>query len=172
MKSEIAVRALYESTLEDNYHFSQDERDAHLRAAREGELAITPRIRSLDDELFFPSWGVDTWTPQQQRNLKRRKQRLIKKINPFVGDLNTLNQWRKANKPLYNRYMDQLLFAQQLDPQVVENIEQGNSDWRAGYAAMIADYLPFIHTGHYLFTLEPFLEPLQEKIKAAMQSNL
>lgn len=169
LRSLVLLRTLYEAEAPaQEYVFDETKRNERINKLMEEDTQYRDKIDEVNDTLWEHSWGFAKIPRSQAQWLARKKQALERKRNDLkFGDLNSL---RRYNKHAYHRTMDKVLFAQQYEGASVTDLEsvvetQG-LDWRMGYIAMVADFIPYAFQARKELELQLFMEGIQRRVRA------
>lgn len=174
----VAVRTLYEHTsLEGDYIFSEVQRDEHLRSLMAKVFAQEQAVYPLQNTSMLNGWKIDRLPLPERRALRRKLARLNGKLNGDRDEFKQLRSLRYHHSKVYHRLMDKICFAAQNDVNrksvgdLEAMVQAQGSDWRVGYIAMVADYVPFVSAAWRDLTLQPYLGVLGEKVKARREKR-
>lgn len=177
IRPSIYARTLYDATQpQKEYLYSTKKREQRLHELINKECQIRDQIKPLEDEKFLLGWKLIKKDSKRKKYLKTEIDRKYKEKKKIVEDIDQYNHTRKKNKYIFHRTMDKILFSQkQLKDKSLEDmaqmIKEHNLDWRIGYLAMIADYIPFVIDGKKDLELKVFLPSIQEKVRARIEGD-
>ena len=177
IRPSIYARTLYDATQpQKEYLYSTKKREQRLHELINKECQIRDQIKPLEDEKFLLGWKLIKKDSKRKKYLKTEIDRKYKEKKKIVEDIDQYNHTRKKNKYIFHRTMDKILFSQkQLKDKSLEDmaqmIKEHNLDWRIGYLAMIADYIPFVIDGKKDLELNVFLPSIQEKVRARIERD-
>lgn len=171
----ILLRTLYETTKpEEKYLFSTEERDARLTALVVRYQEEQGKDFAFCQELFPFYWKLKR-DQKTRRSIRGKQRRLRHTLNEISDKMEQLLYLRSDNKPLYDRTMDKVLFAESMQEKSTEDlgrlVRERGLDPRLGYLALVAEFVPYIlHARRYL-ELEDSIESITEKIRARQEKR-
>lgn len=176
LQKRIAARTFYEGTHpEKEYLFSSDEHDQQLIQWKEEEITLRTTEQPVLDDMWLVGWKLKKVERSEYERLLRLRRRIVREHEKLSEKINYLNYFRQRDPKVYHRTMDKLLFAKPLESQDDEEVSalvaEQHLDPRLGYAAMVADFLPYVIAGKKHLELRNFWGPLQEKLKARFQQS-
>jgi len=173
----IYARTLYDAAQpKKEYLYTTKKREQRLRELINQECQMRNQIKPLEDEKFLLGWKLVKKDPKRKKYLKNEINKKYKEKKKIVEDIDLYNHARSGNKYVFHRTMDKILFSQhQLKDKSLEDmaqmIQEQNLDWRIGYLAMIADYIPFVIDGKKDLELKVFMPNIQEKVRARIERD-
>ncbi len=170
------VRTLYESaSLDREYVFSEAERDGYLRERLEKLYVLDDEVKEYRRAVFRHYGRFERIDENKARCLLRKKRTAQKSFDEINNDFNEFQEIRIHHKKTYHRIMDKVVFAKQFEKSEVSEIERRvldeGGDFRVGYLAMIADFLPFVKDAKKDLMLELYLPMIGGKVKARMERD-
>lgn len=173
----VFARTLYEFERPgEEYVYSEEAHDERLLSLIEKEIGITERTNPLRDLLFLNAWKLKKFDRNMIRRTRHDLRRYEEKKPEIVDELNSLNRLREKNKKLYHRLIDMALFAQRKlndksVQQLGEMVEQRKLNPAFGYAAMVADFIPYACKQRKMLELAPFIDDIKSKMAARMERD-
>ena len=170
----ILARTLYEFEKPgQDYVYSEEEHDSRLRGLIKKEVAGRKKYYHLRDIIYLYGWKLEKFDRNEIRRARYARDRHERHLDKIVTETNALNDFREKNKRLYRRAMDMVLFSERkLKGKSTEQLERAVSrkglDAMTGYAAMVADFIPYIITAREHLELSLFLPDIKQKIAARM----
>lgn len=176
VRRQVYARMLYDATrMEDEYLFTDTERDQHLHELYKEHQELDRELASLLQPLILHNWKIVRLPLNEARKLKWRKKKIEKRKEKKLDELESLKRLRYFERAIYDRTMDKVLFAEKIksysEDDLCQRMDAECLDPRIGYLAMVADFIPYVFSARNDLTLKIFQASLQEKIRARRQRN-
>ncbi len=169
VKPQVLSRTLYEDGGK-RYHYSKEEHDERIKELYKKEKLLNLEFWKFRNGIYLHGLKVEKLNKKEAKKLNAKRTRINKKINKVVNEINILLDFRHNKIKRYHRRMDMLLFAKDLEGYSVKDmekiVEDKNLDYRYGYLAMVADFIPYTLKGRKDLELKTFMENIKEKVKA------
>ncbi|MBI2103156.1 hypothetical protein HYT55_04910 [Candidatus Woesearchaeota archaeon] len=176
LQKRIGVRTLYEYAEPGNdYLTTERERFSRIEELRQKEKDLEEKIRGLNDTMWKEEWKLERLEKKEARRLKSQRRRASQKKEKAVADLKDLLYLHWNDKLRYHRRMDRVAYSKRWENASEEVIQrevtEKGYDLRGGYAAMVADFLPFVFEDEEKLRLARFQGSIGEKIRARNSSS-
>ncbi len=173
LQQRLLTRTLYElSESEKDYVTTEEERFAEIERLRAKEVDHFQKRRDLEERLWKDGWKLEKLEKTESRRLKSRRRRLDKRNDTVVSDLKELLILHWNDKANYHRRIDQVEFAKRWkkssEEELTEEVRKRGYDPMIGYAAMVADFLPFVFEARENLELKKYQTSIGEKIRLKM----
>ncbi len=173
LQKRLLTRTLYElSEPEKEYLTTEEGRFAEIERLRAKEVDNHRKRRDLEERLWKESWKIEKLEKAESRRLKLRRGRLDKRNDKIVSDLKDLLVLHWNDKAKYHRRIDQVEFAKQYkmssEEELAEEVQKRGYNPMVGYAAMVADFLPFVFEARENVELKRYQASIGEKIRMKM----
>lgn len=175
LQPQVYGRTLYELTQPQKQYLSTpQERDKRYIKLTYDSWKEEDKVNSLRRRTFFHKNRVQQMDRNKFRRIDRQRQQRQKKMNKLSEEGTELINLRWNNKPAYDRNRDKWMFNQSLGKsmgkpiaqELERRVHEQQLDWRIGYLAMIAEYIPFIFDKENHLELKFCRDSIKEKVAA------
>ncbi len=175
LQKRLLTRTLYELTEPaKDYLTTEEERFAEIERLRAKEIDNHEKRRYLEERLWKESWKLEELDRDESRRLKSRRRRLDRRNDKVVSDLKNLLYLHWNDKAKYHRRMDQVEFGKKWkdasEEELTEEVRMRGFNTMVGYAAMVADFLPFVFEARENIELKRYQASIGEKIRLKMEN--
>ncbi len=179
LRPQVYGRTLYELTQpRKQYLFRQQERDERLVTLVNEYWKKEDQQSALQRKVFFHKRRIQRMDKNRVRRIERQRQTMQKELDKVNKDSDALLHLRWYSKPAYDRNRDKWLFSRSLEKSLrkswgrptaaalEQRIQERQLDWRIGYLAMIAEYIPLVFDRENNLELKFCRDSIKEKVTA------
>ena len=167
----VLARTIYDGKQPDTlFLFPKEKRDERLLRLLDEVRERFYEMLPLNDRVQDHKLKLRHLQRNELKGLQGEIKKITKSRNKTYAEYAPLNGLRYLNKQAYDRTMDKFVLSEELKALSVSDLETIVQDLcldkRIGYLAMVGDFVPLILKGKKELTLELFMGPIREKVRA------